>query len=251
MTPIRAPKKKLVLKYVRTYTQTETTYVRTHKLKSLCDRRVVCVVLAYAELRCTLSALAFDYTFTGPIKNTSKIVKIMSSGRGYRRVQSEDSTASDRGRTRSERVTDKIYACKCNASYHLGIIQTHFASFPFIAAWVSVAVLVARWTNFFHVILYSDQVNRPILYLALACLATNTVLLLYLTVYLPKVIKLADSSAWEVYCPKVIPSMGLFAALAAILLIRATYPVWGFLAPLILGIEAMGALFATQFIPWF
>ena len=76
------------------------------------------------------------------------------------------------------------------------------------------------------------------------------VLLLYLTVYLPKVIKLTDPSAWPVYCPRVIPSMILLAVLAAIFLIRATYPVWGFLSPLILGIEAMGALFATQLIPW-
>lgn len=118
-----------------------------------------------------------------------------------------------------------------------------------VVGWVSVAVLTARYTNFFHVIL-SDQVNRPILHLAAACLSINTVLLLYLTVYLPKFVKLTDSSAWEVYCPRVVPSMGLFGVLSAIFLIRATYPVWGFLAPLILGIEAMGALFATQFIPW-
>lgn len=113
------------------------------------------------------------------------------------------------------------------------------------------AVLVARWTDFFRVLVYSDQVNRIILYLAVACLAINTILLLYLTVYLPKVVKLTDSSAWEVYCPRVVPSMALFGVLSAMFLIRATYPVWGFFAPLILGIEAMGALFATQFIPWF
>jgi hypothetical protein len=118
-------------------------------------------------------------------------------------------------------------------------------------AWLAAAVLVARWTNFFHVIFHSDQVNRIVLHVAFACLGINTLLLLYLTVYLPKVVKLTDSSAWDVYCPKVVPSMGVLGVVSAILLIRATYPVWGFLAPLILGIEAMGALFATQFIPWF
>lgn len=117
--------------------------------------------------------------------------------------------------------------------------------------WLTTAVLVERWTSFFHVLVSSQQVNRPVLHIAVACLAINTVLLLYLTVYLPKVVKLTDSSAWEVYCPKVIPSMGLFGVVSAILLIRATYPVWGFLAPLILGIEAMGVLFATQLLPWF
>lgn len=121
----------------------------------------------------------------------------------------------------------------------------------FVGGWVTVAALVARWTNFVHVLLSSTEVNRTVLHLAVACLGTNVILLLYLIVYLPKVVKLTDSSAWEVYCPNVIPCMGLFSALSAIFLIRATYPVWGFLAPLILGIEAMGALFATQLIPWF
>lgn len=34
-----------------------------------------------------------------------------------------------------------------------------------------------------------------------------------------------------------------------LLLIRATWPAWGFLAPLILGVQAFGALFALHFVP--
>jgi CBS domain containing-hemolysin-like protein len=144
-------------------------------------------------------------------------------------VQSSDSAAAaSEGRTRSEIINDKIYAC----------------------GWVSLAVLIERWTRFFHVLVYSNQVNRTVLHLAVACLGTNVVLFLYLTVYLPKVIKLTDPSAWQIYCPKVIPSTILFGVLAALFLIRATFPVWGFLSPLILGIETMGALFSTQLIPW-
>ena len=119
------------------------------------------------------------------------------------------------------------------------------------AAWVTLAVLVARWTHLVPILLSSDRVNRPLLHLAAVCLGINTVLLLYLTVYLPKVVKLSDSSAWDVYCPRVVPTMTFVGIVCAILLIRATWPVWGFLAPLILGTQAMGALFCLQFVPWF
>jgi hypothetical protein len=117
--------------------------------------------------------------------------------------------------------------------------------------WITVALLVARWTNFFHTLFVSDRVNRPILYLAAVCLGINAVLLLYLMAYLPMIVKLTDSSAWDVYCPRVVPTMCVVGVFCGIFLIRATWPVWGFLAPLILGVEAMGALFALHFVPWF
>lgn len=144
---------------------------------------------------------------------------------------SEESTASElRQRTRSERIVDKIYAM----------------------GWLTLAFLVAGWTNFFHTLVSSDSgVNRPTLYLAAVFLGINIVLLLYLTVYLPKVVGITDSSAWDVYCPRIVPAMCLGGVLFGILLIRATWPVWGFLAPLIFGIEAMGALFSLHFAPWF
>jgi len=117
-------------------------------------------------------------------------------------------------------------------------------------AWVIAAVFTAYWTSFFSTILSSQDVNRVLLNLAFACLAVNTGLTLYLTVYLPKIKKLKDASAWNVYCPKVIPIMVLTGVVCALLLIRGTWPVWGFFAPLILGVEAMGFLFSFHFLPW-
>jgi uncharacterized membrane-anchored protein YitT (DUF2179 family) len=151
---------------------------------------------------------------------------------GYRRVQAAEATAASgeqQQHTRSDRISDKLYA----------------------VGWMAVALLVARWTDFFHVLLSSDRINRPILYIAIAGLGINTVLSLYLIVYLPKIVKLTDSSAWDVYCPRVVPTMCVVGVCCAIFLIRATWPVWGFLAPLLLGLQAMGALCALHFIPWF
>jgi len=117
--------------------------------------------------------------------------------------------------------------------------------------WIVLALLVARWTKFFTTLFSDDRVIRPLLYLAVIGLGINTVLMLYLTVYLPKFVRITDSSAWDVYCPRVIPSMTAVGILTGVLLIRATWPVWGFLAPLVLGLESMGFLFCLHFVPSF
>jgi hypothetical protein len=123
--------------------------------------------------------------------------------------------------------------------------------FPLPAVWVLMAMVVAYWTSFFTVLLSSADANRFLLNIAFLCLATNTGLTAYLMIYLPHVKKLKDSSAWSVYCPRVIPIMILLGVICALLLIRGTWPVWGFFAPLYLGIEAMGFLFSLHFVPWF
>jgi hypothetical protein len=134
-------------------------------------------------------------------------------------------------RSLSERITDKIVA----------------------AVWVAVAIIIAYLTNTFQVLLNPAESgsNRLLLQLSAVGFGINTVLLLYLIVYLPYVKKLNDSSAWEVYCPNIIPVMTFTGFIVGVLLIRATWPVWGFLSPLILGIEAFGCLFSLHFIPAF
>lgn len=140
-------------------------------------------------------------------------------------------TSTSPRRTVSERIADKIVA----------------------AVWVASAILIAYWTKFFHVLLNPTDsgANRMLLQLSAVGFGINTVLVLYLLVYLTYFKKLNDSAAWEVYCPKVIPVMTVTGFTTGILLIRATWPVWGFLAPLVLGIEAFGCLYALHFIPAF
>jgi hypothetical protein len=125
------------------------------------------------------------------------------------------------------------------------------------AVWVLVAVLVMHWTDSLRVFLLrssttttSSKTANPMLMQCVAIgFGINTVLVLYLIVYLPYVKGLHDSSAWDVYCPRIIPTITLTSVITAGLLIRATWSVWGFLSPLILGIEAMGCLFLLHFIP--
>ena len=137
---------------------------------------------------------------------------------------------------------------------HIFVLQYKISTFDvhsekFEVAWVAFALVVSRWTSFYTTIWSSDKANRGLIRLAFLGLGVNTALFLYLSVYLPRVKGLGNSSAWSVYCPRVIPSMATVGILTVLILIRATWPVWGFLAPLILGIQFMGALMFLHFIP--
>ena len=100
---------------------------------------------------------------------------------------------------------------------------------------------------------------RPLLHIVALLIGMNTVLVAYLTIYVPRVVAASSSSIsktkpmseiWNVYCPRVIPLLTGSGLLAFVLTIRATWPVWGFLAPAVLSIEALGCLFALHFVPW-
>mmetsp|Transcript_3003 Transcript_3003/g.6250 ORF Transcript_3003/g.6250 Transcript_3003/m.6250 type:complete len:165 (-) Transcript_3003:402-896(-) len=158
----------------------------------------------------------------------------------YRRVaQTEDTTPSSdasefssgatSSRSRGERLEDKFIA--------LG--------------WVIVAVMLARWTEFFGVLWSNEVVNRKLLKISfMGCLLVITIFL-YLTVYLPRIKGLSDPSVWGVYCPKVLPVMCVVGVSTYLVLIRALWPLYGFMAPLISGTEIMGMLMALHFVPTF
>jgi len=124
--------------------------------------------------------------------------------------------------------------------------------------WVVVAYAIASYTHLFHTIFTDKRILRPIFHLSLALFSINIVFTFYLTVYLPfkfpvslKFKTPASSPAfWEVYCPRVIPIMTACGIVGSCLLVRACYPVWGFLAPFILGVVALGMFFSLHFIPW-
>jgi len=119
--------------------------------------------------------------------------------------------------------------------------------------WVFVAYVTARWTHVYQVIIFGGDLhnaNRPLLHVVAAGVGIQVVLAVYLLLYLPIFQKLNDSSVWPVYCPRVIPTATVTGIVTIILLIRAVWPVYGFLAPLVLGTQAMGWIFATTLIPW-
>lgn len=131
-------------------------------------------------------------------------------------------------------------------------LSERFQDKLFAAAWVTVALLLCWWSKTPHVLLQPSaaNANKSLLQVVALLLGINTILLAYLTVYLPRFKGLTDSSAWEVYCPAVIPSMTGLGVLSFCLAIRATWPVWGFLAPFVLSIQCLGLLFSLHFVPF-
>eukprot|EP00523_Entomoneis_sp_CCMP467_P010500 CAMPEP_0168730488 /NCGR_PEP_ID=MMETSP0724-20121128/6757_1 /TAXON_ID=265536 /ORGANISM="Amphiprora sp., Strain CCMP467" /LENGTH=196 /DNA_ID=CAMNT_0008777429 /DNA_START=31 /DNA_END=621 /DNA_ORIENTATION=+ len=142
-----------------------------------------------------------------------------------------DDNSDDRHRWRnsSERFLDKLWA----------------------AAWVTMAVLVGYWARVPTVLFTTsalDVGHRRLLHVSAAVWGINAVLAAYLTVYLPKVRNIPPE-AWNTYCPRVIPTMTGLGVVAVVLMIRATWPAWGFLSPAVLSLEGLGLLFALQFVP--
>lgn len=139
-------------------------------------------------------------------------------------------------RSRSERISDKLHAL----------------------AWVVVAYAIATYTHLFHTVFTDERILRPVFHASIVLFSINVVLTFYLTVYLPfkfpisNIHKTAASSPefWEAYCPRVVPVMAGCGVVGSFLLVRACYPVWGFLAPFILGVVALGMFFSLHFIPW-
>lgn len=115
--------------------------------------------------------------------------------------------------------------------------------------WVGVSGAVAYYSGIAGVTLGGDErVNRVCLDIAVACLAANFVIMLYLTIWLPVVQRV--TLPWEIYCPRLIPTSSVLSVASALLLVVAFWSVYGLLTPLIILVLAMGLLFTTHFIPW-
>ena len=138
-------------------------------------------------------------------------------------------------RSRGERLQDKFVAgtlvremlpenCGFASMPSLSCSQRSVRIFssPFSSSvvWMAAAYLVAKWTHFYSTLWTSDELNRILLKVSFVGLAIVITLLLYLMMYLPKVKGLTDPSAWNVYCPKVIPTMGITMLVTFLILIR-------------------------------
>lgn len=117
--------------------------------------------------------------------------------------------------------------------------------------WLVVALVLARWTNFFPIVWSDPRLNRTLLRVAGGGFILVLALFSYLTLYLPKIKGLSDPSVWGVYCPKVFPGLLLACTVTYLIFVRALWPLWGFWAPLLSGTEIMGILMSFHFIPVF
>ena len=90
--------------------------------------------------------------------------------------------------------------------------------------------------------------------LACVCLGANLAVGVYVMVVLPRRRTGGASQQNQVDLavqhPQLIPAATAAGVLGAFFLVRSLWPVWGFLAPLILLTVFVGALYALHWVPW-
>ena len=121
---------------------------------------------------------------------------------------------------------------------HLQWLHAPSLILHFIVAWVIAAFAISSYTRLFHTLFTDDRILRPIFHASLALFSINVTLTMYLTVYLPfKFPQLSSSPSqtsassstfWDIYCPRVIPTMTACGVIGSFLLVRSCYPVVSF-----------------------
>mmetsp|Transcript_21356 Transcript_21356/g.67009 ORF Transcript_21356/g.67009 Transcript_21356/m.67009 type:complete len:155 (+) Transcript_21356:90-554(+) len=148
----------------------------------------------------------------------------------YHRVPTSEEEEEKRGKRRRAEAAEHI-ATKIQA-----------------LVWVAAGGFVVYQTDMVGVMLQDPSVNRFWFNIATACFSINCVLCFYLTVWLPYVQRI--HLEWNVYCPRVIPTMTVVGILCGFSLVRGLWPVWGLLTPLILALTFMAGIMSLHFIPW-
>lgn len=183
---------------------------------------------------------------------TTEATSSLTSGinAAYRRVSADGETTTETVGSTTERPLTSVAAVSPVS------LQERLIDKAIAAAWVVSGLATAYWTDTPKVLMMQHNIdegsNKPhvfLLQLVVIGIGIQTVLVIYLTVYLPYAKGLTDSSAWTVYCPRVIPTLTAISVASFLLLIRAVWPVWGFLSPVILSMECTSLLFALHFVP--
>lgn len=154
-----------------------------------------------------------------------------TSRQRYQRVPTAEESASAASRKKRRSEAAETVATKIQA-----------------LAWVVAGSFVAYQTDLPFVLLSDARVDRPWFNVAVAAFAVNSVLCFYLCVWLPYVARV--TLEWNVYCPRVIPTMTAVGLVCGVALLRGLWPVWGLLTPVILALFFMACLMSLHFVPW-
>eukprot|EP01017_Pseudomicrothorax_dubius_P020714 TRINITY_DN2249_c0_g1_i1.p1 TRINITY_DN2249_c0_g1~~TRINITY_DN2249_c0_g1_i1.p1 ORF type:complete len:178 (+),score=50.33 TRINITY_DN2249_c0_g1_i1:851-1384(+) len=93
------------------------------------------------------------------------------------------------------------------------------------AMWVTGAVAVIYYSNFFKVIFDSPRANRIFVNIALLGIGINVTLTIYVAFILPHVLKIKES--FETYCPRVVVIGTISGVTSFITMIIGIWPLWG------------------------
>mmetsp|Transcript_8211 Transcript_8211/g.23354 ORF Transcript_8211/g.23354 Transcript_8211/m.23354 type:complete len:167 (-) Transcript_8211:189-689(-) len=157
----------------------------------------------------------------------------------YRRVATREDPDLEEQKKRRDELVDKI-STKIQA-----------------AAWVTGAGAMTYFTDLPRKLVEDERVDRLFLNISIVCLMINCCLMAYLTIYVPFLERRMTKEQgqpvtlrWEIYCPRMIPTMTVLGIAVLITGIQAIWPVFGWLSPLIVFLEFMGFVMSLHFIPF-
>lgn len=102
-------------------------------------------------------------------------------------------------------------------------------------------------SDFFSVLISNPRIMRRPFYVGLLCLAINTVIFLYLAVWLRHVIK--TDASWDVIAPGAIPTATILGVGSFLMFVFALWPVWGFLTLPLLVTLFMSLVIISPYLP--
>ncbi|EDO37132.1 predicted protein, partial [Nematostella vectensis] len=112
--------------------------------------------------------------------------------------------------------------------------------------WMTAAMLVFYYTDFYIAVKVDDRINRPWLYLGTALIGINVIVGLYFVVWCSYYKKVTD---WDQESPALIP-VATFSFISGLVCCTiALWPVWSFFTPFIIFTLFMGVVFLTTLIP--
>jgi len=114
--------------------------------------------------------------------------------------------------------------------------------------WVLAAIGIVWGTDLYNVVTNSTEINRWSLNLAVMLLFANIGIMLYLTIYIPMILKI--TIPWDIYCPNMIPLSTALSVAIYLLSMITFWPIWGMLCPLYITVMLVGLIFSAHFIPW-
>jgi len=113
--------------------------------------------------------------------------------------------------------------------------------------WVSATVWMIRYTDMYHVVFESDEVDRLWLNFGLIAFFCNLCIFVYLALWLPWKHNIHDN--WEKHRPRIIPTAALIALFSFLCFVIALWPHFHVMSPVVLFVLLMGTIMSLHFMP--
>lgn len=113
--------------------------------------------------------------------------------------------------------------------------------------WIVVALVIGYYINFIKVCAQSDKINRFWFNLGVILMIISTVLVIYMAIYVPRVLKIDYEP--QVYAPRMLPLTGVCTLFCGLFFIIGLWPVYGLFTPGLVLLFWIATLMTAHFLP--